>query len=258
MTRLLRAAQDDTPLLTTPERKRALELGRWTGDEHAAKLAFGLYPPSSDDAPTLEQLWSVQDSTVEMDLGRYPEVFRNLDSQLRMIEQLADTLSRSSDERRAVGLEAIPDGPSNPDALDASQLANIGELARALQSTSGLGSLGPTINALEDLAGALVDRQEAIEDFAEQVQAAAVEQLQVDGTTTADWATRAQSYVSVDVGTAVAPKNRLSLLLSWRQFLSRAGKQEGSFEPGTCLPGAADWRSCWVCRSIHSTRTPIR
>ena len=205
MTRKLRDSQPDTRLLVAPERVSALNLGRLVVDD-ADSLSLGVYPPDSFVAPVLEQLWHAEDPTVDVDLVGYIEKFKELDSMLRAIEELADILSGNSSERDAVGLGPSLDGQPNQDALDEASLETVRDVARALVSGSGDGSLGPAIGALESLSETLRDRGRSIDLFAEQVEAAAVEQLQVSGATTANWTTRAKSYMSVDVGTAVAPK----------------------------------------------------
>ena len=204
MTRKLRGSVEETQLLAAPERLRAIELGLSTPAD-AERLSRGVYPPDDFVPPDLGKLWRAENSELEPDLAEYTERFRRLVSLLRALEELADVLAATPSVRDSVGLGPELEGEQNPDELSETELQRVRDLAGALRSDSNDGSLGTAITTLENLSAALEQRNSSIGALANQVQVAALEQLQIAGTTTADWTTRAQSYVSVDVGTAVVP-----------------------------------------------------
>lgn len=126
----------------------------------------------------------------------------NLDAtigQLAGFRELATDLSTASWQplRDVAGLGPQVAGLPNPNAVTADEFIGVAQQVERVRQALLEGR-----GALTNMQRMLIDRSQLIAAAANRITADIIEVIQIDGDTTANWDTRARSYISADVGVA--------------------------------------------------------
>jgi hypothetical protein len=124
----------------------------------------------------------------------------NLDATIAQLDgfrQLATDLSTPSWEplRDVAGLGPRAGTQANPNAVSAAEFVAVAQQVERVRQ-----ALLEARGALTNMQQVLTARSDLIAAAAARITADLVEVIQIDGTTTASWETRARSYISADVG----------------------------------------------------------
>jgi len=170
----------------------------------AEALAFAAVAPELDAAQAsgvdVDQIASATNPDRAWNPDDLDSRVMNLDAtigQLSDFRQLAADLSTSSWEplRDIAGLGPQIGGQANPNAVSATEFVAVAQQVERIRQ-----ALLEARGALANTQTVLTARSGLIASAANAITADIVEVIQVDGTTTAGWETRARSYVSADVG----------------------------------------------------------
>jgi hypothetical protein len=169
-----------------------------------AALAFAMSAPELDAALAsgvdLTQIATANDPDRVWDPAALDARVTNLDGtigQLDGFRRLVTDLSTPSWEplRDVAGLGPRVGDKPNPNAVTATEFLAVAQQVERVRQ-----ALLEARGALSNTQRVLTVRSELIAEAANGITADIIEVIQIEGTTTAAWETRARSYVSVDVG----------------------------------------------------------
>jgi len=160
-----------------------------------ADRVLGIAPGQSAAAVDVDKVWGA--SELSSRVSNLDTIIGQIDAFSTIVVNLGDPLSAPF--RDAAGLGPTPvQGVANSNIpITPAQFRDV-----ANQVKSVYGALVAARSELAIVQGLLTSRSAAINAAAARVTADIVQVIDIDGDTTADWETRARSYVSADVGVA--------------------------------------------------------